>query len=80
MKALVTGGAGFIGSNIVEELVKRRWHVRVLDNFCTGKISNIKEFLPHIKLIKGDIRSESVLRRAAGAKHAMPAKHIMITL
>lgn len=64
MKFLVTGGAGFIGSNIVEELLKRRHKVRVIDNFCTGKLSNIKPFLKKIELVKGDIRKEKDLRKA----------------
>ena len=55
-KYLVTGGAGFIGSHIVEELVKRGESVRVLDNLETGKESNIAPFLPKIEFIKGDIR------------------------
>jgi len=55
-KYLVTGGAGFIGSNIVEELVKRGHKVRVLDNFITGKRENLKPFLKDIELIEGDIR------------------------
>ncbi|MBP7055321.1 MAG: SDR family oxidoreductase [Candidatus Omnitrophica bacterium] len=61
---LVTGGAGFIGSNIVEELVRRGKKVRVLDNFITGKMENIKPFLNKIELVKGDIRDRSTLRRA----------------
>ncbi|MEG2187985.1 MAG: NAD-dependent epimerase/dehydratase family protein, partial [Clostridia bacterium] len=36
MKALVTGGAGFIGSNVVAELLKNHWEVRVLDNLSSG--------------------------------------------
>jgi nucleoside-diphosphate-sugar epimerase len=61
---LVTGGAGFIGSNIVEELVNRRQSVRVLDNFITGKKENLEPFLKKIELIEGDIRDTRVLRRA----------------
>ena len=50
---LVTGGAGFIGSNIVEELVRLGHSVRVLDNFATGKRENLKPFLDKIDLIEG---------------------------
>lgn len=57
MKFLVTGGAGFIGSNIIEELLKRGHEVRVLDNFSTGRRDNLKEFENDIELIEGDIRS-----------------------
>jgi UDP-glucose 4-epimerase len=64
MKFLVTGGAGFIGSNIAEELVKRKHKVRVLDNFTTGSINNIRPFLDKIELIKGDIRNENTLKKA----------------
>lgn len=61
---LVTGGAGFIGSNIVEELVRRGKKVRVLDNFITGKRENIAPFLKKIELIKGDIRDKKILNKA----------------
>lgn len=57
MNYLVTGGAGFIGSNIVEELLKRGEKVRVLDNFSTGKRENLKKFGSDIELVEGDIRS-----------------------
>ncbi len=70
-KYLVTGGAGFIGSHIVEELLKRGARVRVLDNFSTGKRENIKfPDLPNdivdrsLELIEGDIRDLEVCRRA----------------
>jgi nucleoside-diphosphate-sugar epimerase len=61
---LVTGGAGFIGSHIVEELVGRGEKVRVLDNFLTGKLENIAPFLDRIELIEGDIRDPETCRRA----------------
>lgn len=64
MRYLVTGGAGFIGSNIVEELLKRNYSVRVLDNFSTGKRENLKEFQKDIELIEGDIRSYHTVNQA----------------
>ena len=61
---LVSGGAGFIGSNIVEELVRLGHSVRVLDNFATGKRENIAPYLKQIELIEGDIRDEETCRQA----------------
>ncbi len=63
-KYLVTGGAGFIGSHISEELVKKGHSVRILDNFSTGKKDNIAPFLNGIELIKADIRDFEACRRA----------------
>lgn len=61
---LVTGGAGFIGSNLVEELIRRDEKVRVIDNFFTGKKENIEEFIPKIELVQGDIRDLDGVREA----------------
>lgn len=60
-KVLVTGGAGFIGSNLCEELLMRNNTVVCLDNFATGKRENIAEFLKSdaFTLIEGDIRNIS---------------------
>lgn len=56
---LITGGAGFIGSNLCETLLINNIQVVCLDNFSTGKLENIEPFLKnkHFKLIKGDIRN-----------------------
>lgn len=61
---VVTGGAGFIGSNIVEGLLRRGETVRVIDNFSTGRRENLAPFRKDIDLIEGDIRSLEVLRSA----------------
>jgi nucleoside-diphosphate-sugar epimerase len=66
MAYLVTGGAGFIGSHIVEELVRRGETVRVLDNFITGKRENIAPFLDFVELVEGDIRDLGTCRQALG--------------
>lgn len=63
---LVTGGAGFIGSNIVEKILYLGRKVKVLDNFSTGKRENITEFLKNsnFELIEGDIRDIDTCRKA----------------
>lgn len=63
---LVTGGAGFIGSNLVETILDMGYFVRVLDNFSIGKKENIKAFLRHEKfeLIEGDIRDLEICQIA----------------
>ncbi|MCP2044252.1 SDR family oxidoreductase [Pontibacter sp. HSC-36F09] len=69
---LVTGGAGFIGSNIVEYLLKYgAKKVRVLDNFSTGSHANIEEFKsnPAFELLEGDIRDPETCKRALEGMH-----------
>src|SRR5229473_1384180 len=61
---LVTGGAGFIGSHLVEALVARRHAVRVLDDFSTGKRANLENVLDKIELIAGDIADPQTVRMA----------------
>lgn len=65
-KILVTGGAGFIGSNIVKTLLEKDARVRVLDNFATGKKENIAPFKKNrnFELIEGDLRSYPTVRKA----------------
>jgi nucleoside-diphosphate-sugar epimerase len=62
---LVTGGAGFIGSHIVEGLVERGEKVRVLDNLSTGKMDNLAGVSGRIEFVEGDIRDLETCRRAA---------------
>jgi nucleoside-diphosphate-sugar epimerase len=60
---LVTGGAGFIGSHLCEELVRRGEHVRVVDSLITGKRENLAH-LPQVEFIHGDLAELDVARRA----------------
>lgn len=62
--SLVTGGGGFIGSNMVRFLMDKGEQVRVLDNFETGKRENLEEVANDIELIEGDIRSKEMVDRA----------------
>lgn len=62
-KYVVTGGCGFIGSNIVGELIKREQDVVVIDNLSTGKKENIKEFESRINFVEGDIRDLELLQK-----------------
>jgi nucleoside-diphosphate-sugar epimerase len=64
MDCLVTGGAGFIGHNLVRFLLDEGHHVRVLDNFSTGKRENLGPFLSKIELIEGDLRSYHTVHEA----------------
>lgn len=54
---LVTGGGGFIGSHVVDELLARGHAVKVLDNFSTGRRENAAHFIDDIELVEGDVRS-----------------------
>ena len=63
-KFLVTGGAGFIGSNICKKLVSDGSFVRIVDNLLTGKKSNLKDFIDKIEFIEADMGDEEVARTA----------------
>jgi len=65
MKYIVTGGAGFIGSHIVEELAQKRHDVVILDNLFSGKSENIAPFLEgeHVTFVKGSITNLPLLNR-----------------
>lgn len=64
LRVLVTGGAGFIGSHIVESLVEKCEEVIVYDNFSSGSIENLKHLQKKIKVIKGDILDYDKLLKA----------------
>ena len=66
-KILVTGGAGFIGSNLCESLLKLGVHVTCLDNFSTGSKNNLLDFVDskNFNLIEGDIRDLNTCKRAS---------------
>jgi UDP-N-acetylglucosamine/UDP-N-acetylgalactosamine 4-epimerase len=71
-RVLVTGGAGFIGSNLTESLLEAGNEVVCLDNFSTGKRINIESFLnnPRYKLIEGDIRnSDDCIKAVSGVEY-----------
>jgi UDP-glucose 4-epimerase len=63
-KCLITGGGGFIGSHLAERLVKDGHAVRVLDNFSSGKRSNLEHIAGPLEIIEGDLRSAEDCRRA----------------
>jgi len=64
-KALVTGGAGFIGSHLTEDLVAKGCLVTVLDNFSSGRQANLNRVAADIELIEDDIRNLQAVERAA---------------
>jgi len=64
LKFLVSGGAGFIGSNISQVLIEQGHTVRILDNFSSGKRENLKSIEKDAELIEGDIRSYHIVQQA----------------
>jgi UDP-glucose 4-epimerase len=66
LKILVTGGAGFIGSHLVDRLVSEDTEVKVLDNLSTGNIKNIRSHVDSgsVEFLKGDIRDISIVKKA----------------
>jgi UDP-glucose 4-epimerase len=69
MRALVTGGGGFIGSHLAAHLLEEGHEVRVLDNFATGRRSNVSALNGDVELVEGDIQSyERVTKATAGCE------------
>ena len=69
MRCLVTGGAGFIGSNTVDELVRRGHDVVVLDNLSTGRASNLAAVKTQINLVEESVTNLEAVRRACANVH-----------
>jgi UDP-glucose 4-epimerase len=63
-KGLVTGGAGFIGSHLVEALLTQGWAVRVLDNLSTGKLDNLAAVKDRIEFVKGSVVDLAAVEQA----------------
>jgi len=63
-KYLITGGAGFIGSNIARELVKKKHDVVILDNLFSGRLSNLEDIKDKVEFINGDIRNLETVKKA----------------
>jgi nucleoside-diphosphate-sugar epimerase len=64
--ALVTGGAGFIGSHLCDALLAEGWQVRVLDDFSSGREENLAASRDSLELLRGDLRDPDTLARALG--------------
>jgi len=71
MRILITGGAGFIGSNLARYLLQKGQEVIVFDNFSTGKPENLEEIWDRVTIIRGDIRHYETLRAAIGQVEAI---------
>lgn len=63
-KVLVTGGAGFIGSNLADELIRQGARVRIIDNLVTGSRENLDEIAGNFEFIEGDLNDDAALTKA----------------
>jgi UDP-glucose 4-epimerase len=71
-KYLVTGGAGFIGSNLARKLVSQGAEVIILDNFTTGKVENLEDLKDKVRVVEGDICDIDIVRKATdGADYVL---------
>ncbi|MGQ9514438.1 MAG: SDR family oxidoreductase [Thermoproteota archaeon] len=68
---LVTGGAGFIGSHLVERLIENGYSVTVFDDLSTGSMHNLKELNNRFKFLRGDVRDAKLVKKAVEGKDAV---------
>jgi UDP-glucose 4-epimerase len=80
MKVLVTGGAGFIGSHLVEHLLKLGHAVTVLDNFLSGNPDNLETFKRKIRFIRGDLTRPRILQLALKGVEAVVHEAAVVSL
>ncbi len=66
MRCLVTGGAGFIGSHLVDHLLSLGHQVRVLDNLDSGKLANLEAVSKRIEFVEGDVRELATVAKGGG--------------
>ncbi|HEX4735781.1 MAG TPA: SDR family oxidoreductase [Thermoleophilaceae bacterium] len=71
MKALVTGGGGFIGSHLARRLLREGYEVRILDNFATGRRENLLDIGDDVELVEGDIQSYERVHNAVRGCHVV---------
>ena len=64
MRALITGGAGFIGSHLAEALIRRGHSVRIIDNLSSGTLENLERIRRKIDFIRADIRNQNALKKS----------------
>lgn len=63
MKVLITGGAGFIGSNLTERLLDLNWQISIIDDLSTGKLSNLHKVLSRVEFIQEDIQNAAIVNK-----------------
>jgi UDP-glucose 4-epimerase len=82
MRALVTGGCGFIGSHLVDALLTRGYAVTVLDDLSNGKLDNLKNHLeyPAFRFIQGDIRDAGAVKKTIADADAVVHEAAMISV
>jgi UDP-glucose 4-epimerase len=79
-RVLVTGGAGFIGSHIVDALIGRDLEVGVLDDFATGEMSNLPIDSPRLRIHRGDIRDEAFVKQAVKGYDAIVHEAALVSV